>query len=292
MTTHDKNWHGKVAVVTGAAHGIGYALAERFRAEGLDVVLADYDEEALAKAVETLGGDEHVLGVRTDVSLFDDVAALAARARERFGAVHVLVNNAGVNAYGYTTWETPAPTWEWVLGVNFYGAVNGIRAFLPAMIDAGEGHVVNTASGAALNGAMGRSAYCASKHAVLGMSESLFYELADAQSPVRISVLIPGLVVTNIRDSQERWPERLGTVAAVGPHAADYTVPLTTEHGAHLPDVPAQAVWDALQSGRFLINVPTTGLDALRTRTLELLGFNPDPANQTGVRTRESSARP
>ncbi len=278
-----EDWSGRVAVVTGAAHGIGFALAQRFREEGMEVVLADYDQDALGRAVDALGGDAHALGVRTDVSLVDDVEQLAQRARQRFGDVDVLVNNAGVNAYGFTTWETPAATWEWVFGVNLYGAINGIRSFLPAMIAAGKGHVVNTASGAALMGASNRSAYSASKHAVLGMSESLFYELAEIESPVRISVLIPGLVMTNIRDSPDRWPERLGENAALGPRATSASIPLTPEFGAHGPEVPARAVWDALQTGQFLINVSKTGLNALKTRALSILGYNPDPAGQTGV---------
>ncbi len=277
-------WTDRVAVVTGAANGIGFGIAQRFHDEGLRVVLADYDAEALDAAVGALGGDPaRVFGVRTDVSLAEDVDALAQQATERYGSVDVLVNNAGVNAYGFKTWEVPQATWDWVFGVNFYGAVNGIRSFLPGMLEAGRGHVVNTASGAALTGAMGRSAYVASKHALLGMSESLYYELADAESPVRISVLIPGIITTTIRDSGSRWPERLGPKAALGPEANNFELPQTAEYGAKEPAVPAAAVWDALQTGLFLINLPTTGLNILRTRLLELSGLNPRLEDQTAV---------
>ncbi len=278
------DWTDRVAVVTGAANGIGFGIAQRFHDEGLRVVLADYDADALDAAVASLGGDpDRVLGVRTDVSLADDVDELARRAKERFGAVDVLVNNAGVNAYGFMTWELPQATWDWVFGVNFFGAVNGIRSFLPGMIEQGRGHVISTASGAALLGAMGRSAYVASKHALLGMSESLFYELADAQSPVRVSVLIPGIITTTIRDSGDRWPERLGPRAALGPQGNALDLPQTAEFGAKDPSVPAAAVWDALQTGLFLINLPTTGLNILRTRVLELSGINPRLEDQTAV---------
>ncbi len=277
------DWAGKVGVVTGSANGIGFAIAQRFFDEGMNVVLADYDGDALKAATEKLGDPSRVLGVRTDVSLPEDVQELARQAKDRFGAVHVLVNNAGVNAYGYAMWEVPVATWQWVLGVNLYGAIFGIQAFLPDMLAAGEGHIVNTASGAALNGALYRSPYCTSKHGLLGLSESLYYELEEIQSPVRISVLIPGSNLSTIRESNKRWPDRLGENVGLGPRATQYSVPLTAESGAQEPSIAADALWDALQDGRFLINVPKTGLNVLRTRMLEILGINPRMQDQTRV---------
>ncbi len=269
-------WTGKVGVVTGGANGIGLGIAQRFYDEGMRVVIADFDEESLARAVASFGGDEsRVIGVRTDTSLFEDVQRLEARSREHFGQVHVLVSNAGVNAYGYTAWETPQSTWDWVLGVNLFGPVNGVRAFLPRMLEAGEGHIVSTSSHAALESAPLRSAYSASKHAVLAYKEALYYELLERESPVRVSVLLPGRVLSTIRDSKDRWPERLGANAALGPEGTTFSVPMTAALGALDPSVPADAVWDALQTGRFLIEVGGYGLNMLANRVRELSGINP-----------------
>ena len=141
---------GNVAVVTGAASGIGLALAERFARDGLDVVLADVEEGALARAADRVGAlGVKTLTVPTDVSDNQAVEALAAVAVERFGAVHVVCNNAGVSS-GADPWFGPLSAWSWVLGVNLWGVIHGIRAFLPILLDQGEGHIVNTASIAGL----------------------------------------------------------------------------------------------------------------------------------------------
>ncbi len=268
-----KTWLGKVAVVTGAANGIGAGIAKRLFDEGLNVVLADYDEESLENAVRALGGDAtRVLGVRCDVSLADDVHRLAERTHEHFGAVHVLVNNAGVNTYGYRTWETPPAVWDWVMGVNVIGPLNGIRAFLPRMLAAGEGHIISTISGQGISSSPMLSAYSASKHALLGLSESLYYELAQDESPVRVSVLIPGRVQTTIRRSQARWPERLGANRALGPAATSASAPL----GATDPAVPAAAVWEGLHTGDFLLqSFPERGPALLVPMIQALAGVNP-----------------
>src|SRR5215472_11655783 len=156
---------GKTAVVTGAASGIGFALAERFARAGLDIVLADVEEAALEAAerqISTLG--VKTLAVTTDVSEEASVQALAATAVERFGAAHVVCNNAGVESTA-DPWLGPISAWKWVLGVNLWGVIHGIRAFLPAMLGQGEGHFVNTASIAGLYPGFAPS-YDASKHAV------------------------------------------------------------------------------------------------------------------------------
>lgn len=137
---------GKVAVVTGAAGGIGLALAERFARSGLHVVLADVDADALAGAADTVGAlGVDVLAVPTDVSQESAVQALAAAALDRFGAVHVVCNNAGVASMA-DPWTGPLSSWEWVVGVNLWGVIHGVRAFLPILVGQGEGHIVNTAS--------------------------------------------------------------------------------------------------------------------------------------------------
>ena len=201
---------GKVAVVTGAASGIGRGLAERFGREGMRVVLADIEETPLAAAraaVESLGAE--AIAVTTDVSNRWQVEALARRALEAYGAVHVLCNNAGVGAGGMA-WELSAADWEWVLGVNLWGVIHGIRAFVPQMVAQGQGHVVNTASIAGLVAAPGLAAYCATKHAVVAISECLHHDLTmRTGGQVRVSVLCPAWVKTRIADAERNRPASL-----------------------------------------------------------------------------------
>ncbi|HEY3822435.1 MAG TPA: SDR family NAD(P)-dependent oxidoreductase [Polyangiaceae bacterium] len=199
---------GKVAVVTGAASGIGRAMAERFAREGMKLVLADIQEKPLLEARDALAkiGVE-ALAVPTDVSKWEHVDALARRAFEAYGAAHVLCNNAGVGVGGIC-WETPPAEWEWAFGVNQWSVVHGIRAFVPRMIAQGEGHVVNTASIAGLLATPGMAAYCATKHAVVAISECLHHDLAVTgnATKVHVSVLCPAWVKTNIADSGRNRP--------------------------------------------------------------------------------------
>ena len=216
---------GKVAVVTGAASGIGLALANRFAASGLHVVLADVDEAALGSATEQIrrpGVD--TLAVPTDVSDEASVLALAAAARERFGAVHVVCNNAGVSSRS-DPWFGPTEPWKWVLGVNLWGVIHGVRAFLPALVQQGEGHIVNTASIAGLVPGFGPS-YDAGKHAVVALTEDLYTTVRSMGLPIGVSVLCPGWVRTSIMDADRNWPASLGalppppvTSAILGRHA-------------------------------------------------------------------------
>jgi NAD(P)-dependent dehydrogenase (short-subunit alcohol dehydrogenase family) len=200
---------GKTAVITGAASGIGFALAERFARSGLDIVLADIEQEALDAAEQKLAAlGVQTLAVRTDVSDEAAVQALAAAAVERFGAVHVVCNNAGVES-STDAWLGPVSAWKWVLGVNLWGVIHGIRAFLPAMLGQGEGHFVNTASIAGLYPGFSPS-YDASKHAVVAISEGLYRSMQLAGLPIGVSVLCPGWVNTNIMDSRRNWPVDLG----------------------------------------------------------------------------------
>ena len=200
---------GQTAVVTGAASGIGFALADRFAAAGCNVVLADVDEAGAAAASAKVA--EHgveTLAVRCDVSDEAAVGALAAAARDRFGAVHLLCNNAGVMSTG-DPWQGPSSTWRWVMGVNFFGVVHGVRAFLPAMIEQGGGHIVNTASVAGLLPGFG-GPYDASKHAVVAISEDLYRDSMSNGWSVGVSVLCPGWVRTAILDAERNWPADLG----------------------------------------------------------------------------------
>lgn len=205
-----QEFEGKVAVVTGAASGIGRALAERFVEEGMKVVLADVEEGALRETMQQLEqrGAE-VLARRTDVSRADELTALAQATLERFGGVHVVCNNAGVFAGGLC-WEAPESDWEWVLGVNTLGVLHGIRAFVPILLEQDEpAHVVNTVSMAGLTTLPFSGPYCVSKQAALGLSETLYHELRLRQAPVGVSALCPELIRTGIGRSDRNRPAHL-----------------------------------------------------------------------------------
>lgn len=199
-----KELNGKVAVVTGAASGIGFALSKRFVAEGMQVVMADVEEEALARSATQLEADgADVLGVLCDVSDAAAMRDLAEQTLSAYGGVHVVCNNAGVGPAGLML-ETTPEEWEWIVGVNVMGVAHGVVAFAPLMVEAGEGHIVNTASEAGLvtNSVLGM--YCATKHAVVGLTESLWREVHP--QGVGVSCLCPNLVNTQIFNSERNRP--------------------------------------------------------------------------------------
>jgi NAD(P)-dependent dehydrogenase (short-subunit alcohol dehydrogenase family) len=199
---------GKTAVITGGASGIGLATAKKFAAAQANLVLGDIEEEPLARAVADLRAEgAHVIGVRTDVTIEEDVLALRDAALAEFSAAHVIFNNAGVAAGA--TIGTPTKVWKWVLDVDLNGVIYGINAFMPIFLEQNEGHVVNTASLAGLGGAPGMGPYCAAKFAVVGLSESLFQELLLMGSSVGVSVLCPGFVKTRIHESSRNMPNEL-----------------------------------------------------------------------------------
>ncbi len=195
---------GGVAVVTGGASGIGLGLAERFGAQGMKIVIADIEVRALDEATAQLRDAGHdVLGVRTDVASAGDVDDLAAAAIAEFGPVHVLCNNAGVVAR-HEPWG-PLEDWEWVLGVDLWGVIHGVRAFVPHMLDHGEpAYVVNTASTAGLLAFPTIASYNVAKHGVVALSETMHHELVGTN--VGVSVLCPGVVETNIGTSERNRP--------------------------------------------------------------------------------------
>ena len=197
---------GRVAVVTGAGSGMGKAFALRFGAEGMKVVAADIQDDALAATVASLSDDGHAaLGVRTDVADPDSVRRLADAAYERFGAVHVLCNNAGVEGYlDGPIWAATPKDWEWTVGVNFWSVVHGVQTFVPRMLAAGEpGHVVNTCSMTSVVSA--GNMYAITKHAVLALTEVLAGDLARRDAPIGVTALCPGIIATNLfRGSRNR----------------------------------------------------------------------------------------
>jgi NAD(P)-dependent dehydrogenase (short-subunit alcohol dehydrogenase family) len=196
---------GKVAVVTGGASGIGRAMAVRFVEAGMDVVIADIEEAVLAATASELG----VAGIVTDVADADSVAALADATIERFGAVHLVCNNAGVGGGGAIR-DLTLNDWQWVIDVNLWGVIHGVHMFLPHLLrNPDGGHIVNTASVAGLVAGPGIGPYNASKYAVVAISETLAAELAADGAPVGVSVLCPGLVRTSIFTSQRNRPAEL-----------------------------------------------------------------------------------
>lgn len=247
---------GRVAVVTGAASGIGRGVARRAVKEGMRIAIADVEVTALDDvASELAGAGAEVLAVPTDVSQPDQVEALAARVYEQFGAAHLLHNNAGV-FQGGIAWQRTLADWEWVMGVNFWGVLHGIRAFVPRMIEGGEeGHIVNTSSLAGVV-TFGYSApYVASKFAVLGMTECLAHDLKGQGAPIGVSVLTPGLVDTGIAYSTRNRPdEPPSEVQAPDHHFVEQALrDMTGNEGRH-PDEVGDIVFDAVRENRFFIN--------------------------------------
>lgn len=277
---------GKVAVVTGAASGIGLALATRFAAEGMKVVLADVEPAPLAAAESALratGGA--VLAVRTDVMKQDQVKRLADAAFDTWGRVHVLCNNAGVAGGGGAAdfWDVAAEDWNWVLGVNFWGVLYGIRHFAPRMLAHGEpGHIVNTASAAGLLTGLTSTPYTVSKHGVVAMSELLYKNLKMRSAKLSASVLCPGWVNTNILESARNRPESLqapgATEVAMTPQrqAMMDTIRGYLHNGLQPDEVAAQVV-EAIRSDRFYIVPVQPDIEAAVALRLEDIRLRRNP---------------
>ena len=215
---------GKAAVVTGGASGIGKGIAQALKAEGMNVVIADIEPGALDKAAEEIGA----VGIVADVSSLDSVRALAEEARRRFGTVHVVCNNAGVGS-GARLADMTARDWDWILGVNLRGVINGMEAFLPMLsANSDGGHIVNTASMSGLRVRPNAGAYAVTKFGIVALTETLAMELEADGSKVGATVICPGMVYTNIKSSTRNRPGVLG-----GGALADYDIE-TTELGARM----------------------------------------------------------
>lgn len=251
-----REFSGKVAVVTGAASGIGRALAERCVQEGMRVVLADIEEGALRRTeaeLRSLGAE--VLAVRIDVSKAGDVEMLAQRTLEHFGKVHLLFNNAGVlTSLFANVWESSVADWQWMLGVNLWGAIHGVRVFVPLMLAQGEeGHIVNTASVAGL--IPGFSVYGVTKHAVVALSEALESQLGERTKQIGVSVLCPGFVNTKILEAARNRPRELQDAAEMSDADVEAESPATPQsfEMGMAPAVVAQQVFAAIQEKRLYI---------------------------------------
>jgi NAD(P)-dependent dehydrogenase (short-subunit alcohol dehydrogenase family) len=243
---------GKVAVITGGASGIGLAVAERAAAEGMKIVLGDIEEGPLARAVEALGAaGAEVIGVRTDVADRASVAALRDRALDRFGAVHLVHNNAGIGLGG-PIWEVTEEDWRWILGVNLWGVIHGVATFTPLLIEQGEGHIVNTASVAGLIVAPFLGPYNATKQAVVAISETLFKDLQTVGAPVGVSVLCPGFVQTRIAESDRNRPDWAPDRDTLGAAEVQGVVQDLVDGGI-APAAVAERVIDAVRTNTFYI---------------------------------------
>ena len=261
---------GTTAVITGAASGIGLALAQRAAADGMNVVLADVDEAGLDEAARSLEGapEDGVLTVRCDVSDPDAVEDLAGLAYERFGSVELLCNNAGVGGGG-TVAELSRKDWEWVLGVNLWGVIHGVTSFLPRMLDSGgPAHVVNTASMAGFFATAGMAPYAVSKFGVVALSESMRAELTG--TPVGISVLCPGWVSTRIHESERNRPAELTVERPGRPEDLRDMIRQVIESGLP-PSSVADGVFAAVQADRFWIFTHPEMVRATAARQEEVL---------------------
>jgi len=255
-------------VVTGAGSGIGRALVRRFAAEGMHVVAADIEGAALA---ETVDGLDATSAFVADVSRYDDVAALAEHAYETFGSTDVLCNNAGVFTGGFM-WERPPSDFEWTLGVNLWGIINAIRAFVPRMLHAATpAHIVNTVSIAGLTTTAYSGPYTVSKFAALAATECLAHDLRAINAPIRVSAVVPAAVDTRIASSARNRPDGLAATRSEDALFVERALnDLTTTHGVP-PDEVAALVVDAIRTEQYLVPTKPSYAQQLSVRYEALL---------------------
>ena len=250
----------KVAVITGAAGGIGRAIAEKFALEGMKVVISDIEKETLSHTEEELkqmGFD--VIAVHADVSKIDDVKNLAQKAIENYGVVHILVNNAGVGFAGKsstTIWESPLSDWQWILGVNLWGVIHGVHVFTPIMLEQNiECYIINTCSIAGIIPPQpGANIYSISKHAVVALSESLQSDIALFSTKIKVLALCPGFISTKITESERNRPRELDDTKTTNPEL-EQTMKAYQQIIANgtSPNIVAEKLFQALKGEKFYI---------------------------------------
>jgi NAD(P)-dependent dehydrogenase (short-subunit alcohol dehydrogenase family) len=269
-----KELKGKVAAVTGAASGLGRSMALAFAGEGMDVALADVDEVNLTSVQdEVLAKGVRAITLKVDVSQADQVQVFRDQTLTRLGGVHVVCNNAGVSPLG-PVWENSLADWEWILGVNLWGVIHGVRAFAPYLIALNEGHIVNTASVAGLISPPGSGAYNVTKHAVVALSETLYHDLRERNSAVGVSVLCPAYVPTGIVNSERSRPDKYrNPPEEPSPEliAKQAMLRKAVMSGKISADQVAQAVVAAIKEERFYILTHERIAGAIRARMQDIL---------------------
>ncbi len=255
-----KDFFGKIAVITGVGSGFGREFARIGAALGMHLVLADVQQDALdAIRGELEAQDIHVLALKIDVSRAEDVQALADATMQRFGAVHLVFNNAGVGSGGLI-WENSLADWQWVLGVNLWGVIHGMRIFMPLMLECAKadpeyrGHMVNTASMAGLLNPPNMGVYNVSKHAVVSLSETLYQDLQLINAPIGASVLCPYFVPTGISQSQRNRPADMpGNAPTASQKAAQIGVAKAVSSGKLTATQIAETTFNAIRNQQFYI---------------------------------------
>lgn len=247
-----KRFADKVVVVIGAGTGLGRSMAEGFAREGARLVIADVDPAALETTARLIKGHgAEPLSVPTNVMNQEDLDALASRTLEHFVRADIVCSNAGVNEYMTPAWEKTPEDWQWVMGVNLYGLVHAVNAFIPLMRKQGEGHFICTASNTSLHSTSGVSAYVASKKAALGFCEALQYDLWREASPVKVSIICPNKIASDMPNSARNRPAALAGKAPTAEEIAQMNSYLAD--GGHTPDQAAQIVLDGIAEQRFYI---------------------------------------
>ena len=290
-----KAFTGKVAVITGAASGFGREFAVLGAKLGMKLVLADVQTEALeatAAAMQALGAE--VLAQACDVRKGDQVEALAQAAMQRFGAIHLVFNNAGVGAGGLV-WESTQADWEWVLGVNLWGVIHGVRVFTPLMLEcakkdpAYEGHIVNTASMAGLLTPPTMGVYNVSKHAVVALSETLYHDLMLVEAPIGASVLCPYFVQTGISQSERVRPDEVqGATPTRSQQVSQAVLEKAVSSGKVTAAEVAERTFDAIRGGQFYIYSHPQALGNVQRRMEHILsGQNPADPYETAPHVRD-----